>query len=214
MFRAARVFGGCISLLASLALAQGLEPRASVGDYAAQGVIRGPEGDEIHLGADFLVRSIPSPDGAWIAGNYLVIETAVFGPALARAALSPTTFVLYVNGSKRGLLGQQPFVVAGSFRPPPVAWDPSRGDVRVIGPNGPARQGDVVRPPPYSAREDNREEIRVTNVVTGSALPAGSDVKLPVAGFLYFRYTGKPDEIRSLELTYEGPSGRGSVKLR
>jgi hypothetical protein len=48
--------------------------------------------------------------------------------------------------------------------------------------------------------------------VQKSALPEG-DRALPVAGLLFFSYTGKVEKIRTLELVYTGAAGKAELTL-
>jgi hypothetical protein len=49
--------------------------------------------------------------------------------------------------------------------------------------------------------------------VRKAALPEG-DRALPQAGLIFFQYRGKVENIRSLELLYEGPAGNASLTLQ
>jgi hypothetical protein len=44
-------------------------------------------------------------------------------------------------------------------------------------------------------------------------LPEG-DRALPVAGLIFFQYRGKPQNIKSMELVYNGPAGTVSMPLQ
>jgi hypothetical protein len=46
-----------------------------------------------------------------------------------------------------------------------------------------------------------------------SSLPEG-DRALPEAGLMFFEYRGKTQNIRSLELFYDGPAGKATLKLQ
>jgi hypothetical protein len=49
--------------------------------------------------------------------------------------------------------------------------------------------------------------------VEKAALPSG-DVVPPISGALFFAYQGKPESIKSVELRYDGPAGKATLKLR
>jgi len=53
----------------------------------------------------------------------------------------------------------------------------------------------------------------LTNLVQKAALPEG-DRTLPVAGLLFFQYSGKAKNIRSVDLIYNGPAGKATLKLQ
>jgi hypothetical protein len=46
-----------------------------------------------------------------------------------------------------------------------------------------------------------------------AALPLG-DRALPQAGLIFFRYRGKTENIKSLELIYNGPAGTATLTLQ
>ena len=46
-----------------------------------------------------------------------------------------------------------------------------------------------------------------------AALPEG-DRTLPVAGLLFFQYSGKAKSIRSVDLIYNGPAGKATLELQ
>ncbi len=48
--------------------------------------------------------------------------------------------------------------------------------------------------------------------VTKAALPEG-DRLLPAAGLLFFKYSGQAKGIYSVELSYDGPAGKATLKL-
>ena len=58
-------------------------------------------------------------------------------------------------------------------------------------------------PPPPTPREQ----------VERAALPSG-DVVPPVSGALFFAYQDKPESLRAIELLYDGPAGKATLKLR
>ncbi len=49
--------------------------------------------------------------------------------------------------------------------------------------------------------------------VQRASMPEG-DRALPAAGLLFFEYRGKPENIRSLELIYNGPTGKATLALQ
>ena len=61
----------------------------------------------------------------------------------------------------------------------------------------------------YREGELSRHVLRETS----AALPEG-DRALPQAGLLFFEYRGKTQGIRSIELIYDGPAGKATLKLQ
>jgi len=49
--------------------------------------------------------------------------------------------------------------------------------------------------------------------VQKAAFPEG-DRTVPVAGLLFFQYSGKAKSIRSVELIYNGPAGKATLELQ
>jgi hypothetical protein len=191
---------------------------------------------ELSIGAEFLVRSLPSPDGMLTPRGYLVVEVAVFGPPVTYATLSSSLFSLRVNGAKAGILAQSPFLVERAFDPPPAGTDPSltvgNGNGGIIfgdpggnpgaGPNSaplplprdPSSTPMPRRPPtPPITNAPRYEPMPPAEVVKRAALPSG-ELRLPQAGVLFFAYPGDSDKIRTVELIYEGPARKGSITLR
>src|SRR5881396_3070228 len=74
--------------------------------------------DSRTLAAEFLIHSIPTPQGVWVTDNYLVIDAAFFGEGNLR--LSSSQFKLQLNKKKELLFPQTPTWVASSMRDP--AW--------------------------------------------------------------------------------------------
>jgi hypothetical protein len=51
------------------------------------------------------------------------------------------------------------------------------------------------------------------DVVVDMALPEGDRV-LPVSGYLYFPWKGKPKSLKSVELVYQGQGSAVTLKLK
>lgn len=218
-------------LTAALAFGQGVPPRGDASVYAARGVA-----GQVTFAADYLVRSIPVPGGVLVSKGYLVVDLAVFGPP--HINLSPAYFSLRLNGSKAALLAQQPFIVANSFdyrRADPgetgdgLTLGASTGNASIIlgppqnPPNGKQVPEPNARnsPPPRRVPETPNPYIVVKaqpnetphKQVEKAALPSG-DVDAPISGALFFAYTGKPESLKTVELLYDGPAGKVTLKLR
>jgi hypothetical protein len=215
--------------VSSLALAQGTATRLTPGAYQTQATT-----GDVTFGANFMVRTVFDDAGSAVMRNYLVVDVAVFSKA-PTVNLSLSYFSLRVNG-RTPILAQQPFLVAASMDPsrpaapgaqPGLTVGAGVGNAGVIiggqpgglpgqplpDPNNPNPQ--TRRPPetpnPYVVERPAPPSPR--ELVQNSALPSG-DVAPPVSGNVFFAYQDKPEEIRSLELLYDGPAGKATLKLR
>jgi hypothetical protein len=219
-----------IAALAACAAAQGTPPRASADGYPAHGAV-----GELRIGAEYLVHSMPAAEGLVYVPAYLVVEVAVFGPPGARANLAASYFSLRLNGSRQPILAQQPFLVANAMEGPrPGSSSPTGGVVIGIGgigttagrpadrptqpPPVPDPSGRTTRtPPPVETPNpyltERAQPVSVREQVEHTALPSG-DIPLPAAGALFFAYRGKTEQIKTIELLYEGPAGMLTLHLR
>jgi hypothetical protein len=211
-------------LAASLAAAQPLTPKSSADLYPSHTTF-----GKYSLGADYLVHTIPSPPGGLFAADYLVIETALFGPNFQIAHLRSEHFRLRINGTKTPLPPQSPGTVAASLKysnyenQRSVVLSGGVGNADVIyGPRPTARfPGDptVGRPvpqtvpePEHPGTEEKAPPVPIEERIQLLSWPEGEDLP-PVAGLLFFRFTGKTKSIKSLELLYDGPLGKAVIKL-
>ena len=67
--------------------------------------------------------------------------------------------------------------------------------------------------PPPVPKMTFPERRAMEQKVQKATLPEG-DRALPVAGLIFFQYGGKTKGIKSLELMYDGPSGKATLKLQ
>jgi hypothetical protein len=182
------------------------------------------------LAAEYMARSIPVPGGSLFTEDYLVIDVAMFGPKYDSLALSSSHFTLRMNGKKTPILSQTPGVVAGSLkygdwsrprleagagvgnagvvlgRPVPVERFPGDPTVRRLpAPPVPSQS-------PSAPGVEREQAAPVEEQIERAALAEGVQ-KLPLSGLLFFPYRGKPGSVKRLELEYEGPAGRGVLKV-
>ena len=75
--------------------AQGTPPKTKASDYPVH-----VQMDTVTLAGEYLVHSLPTPQGTLIANDYLVVEVAFFGPSFSRLKMSPDNFTLRINNSK------------------------------------------------------------------------------------------------------------------
>ncbi len=194
-------------------------PRTKAADYPVHVQL-----DTVTIAADYLVHSLPTASGTLIARDYLVVETAFFGPSMSRLRMSPDNFTLRINGRGTPLStelsgmvarsikfpGEHPGLTAGANvgigdgnvsvgpRPPPSQF-PGDGNERV-----PTGQPTVT----VQKEQDDTIEYRVQS----ASLPEG-ERSLPRSGLIYFPFRGKTKNIHSLELLYDGPMGKATLKL-
>lgn len=203
-----------------LLCAQGTPPKTGPADYPAHIQL-----DSVTLAAEYLVHTLPAARGTLVANDYLVVETAFFGPSFSRLKMSPDQFTLRINGRGTPLSSEPPGLVAQSIKFPGVrphletagSATGANGGTVSVGPSppqsrfpgdgndrAPANQAPTVT----EVDHENAVEIRVQN----ASLPEGEN-SLPRSGLLYFFYRGKTKNIHSLELFYDGPMGKTTLKL-
>jgi hypothetical protein len=173
------------------------------------------------LTAEYLVHSLPAPEGTLVANDYLVVDVKFAGPAPLQT--SAGQFLLRINartviepdsaGDVSGSLKypdwtQKP-VVTGTAGPVMIGssptverfpGDPTVGHVPM--PRAPEPDSPVEKAPAMSIDE----RVQKAAMVEGES-------KMPVSGLLYFPFQGKTKKIKSVELVYQGPAGRAEVKL-
>jgi len=167
----------------------------------------------IEIGAKYLPHGLPSDAPVYAPKNFLVVDVGVFPQAKNGLTISKSQFTLSVDGKM--LAAQTPG--AGSSR---ASLNSTSNDsdsaVQLGGPPIPvpssnkAREleSSMPRRPISLDTEESATSARSRKV----ALPEGSTNK-PVSGYLFFRFDGDPNSIRSLELTYTGAGG-AKTKIR
>jgi hypothetical protein len=195
-------------------------PRTKAADYPVHVQL-----DAVTVAAEYLVHSLPTPQGTLIATDYLVVEVAFFGPPMSRLRMSPDNFVLRINGRRDPLPTQPPGMVSQSIKYPnehpglTAVGSVSSGDGTVtVGPRPPPSQfpGDgkdrqpTGQPPVTIVEKENQDTIEAR--VQNASLPE-AEKPLPRSGLIYFPFRGKIKNIHSLELMYEGTMGKAVLKL-
>jgi hypothetical protein len=192
--------------------AQGTPPKTGPADYPVHAQM-----DSVTLAAEYLVHSLPTTKGTLVANDYLVVEAAFFGPLYSRLKMSPDNFALRINGKGDPLTPELPGMVAQSIKFPGVrphlettaTLGGGDGGTVTVGPRPPQSRVPVNQPPTVTeVNQENAVEYRVLN----ASLPEGEH-SLPGSGLLYFFYRGKTKNIHSVELFYNGPMGKASLKL-
>jgi hypothetical protein len=185
---------------------KGLPPRATAADYEAHA----PAG-EVTVAAEFKGHSVPTSQGTFSTEEYVAFETALFGPPGGRTRLSSEDFSLRINGKKTALSSQPYALIFASLKDP--EWVPpeapeSKSKTSFGG--GGQNQGDSPPPPPKMPIELQRA---MQQHVQKAVLPEG-DRALPQAGLIFFQYRGKTEHIHSMELTYTGPAGKVTLRVK
>ncbi|MEP6536890.1 MAG: hypothetical protein ABJF23_16290 [Bryobacteraceae bacterium] len=181
----------------------GLPPRLAATDYQSHA-----SAGTVTIAAEFTGHSVPTPQETLNSEDYVVVETALFGPADTKLILSVEDFALRVNGKKT--LPRQPFgMVFQSLKNPELEPPASAAKSKTnVGSGG---QGDSAPPPVYHIPPDVKHAMQ--QHVQKAALPLG-ERGLPVAGLIFFQYRGKTQNIQSLELIYSGPAGKATLALQ
>lgn len=200
--------------------AQATQPKTSAADYPVHVQL-----ETVTLGAEYLVRSLPNPQGTLVTNDYLVVEVVFAGPAMSRLRISPDNFTLRINGRGTPLVTQSPGLVAQSIKYPSdhpamtAAGSVNIGDGTVtVGPRPPPSQfpgdGNERTAPgqPASITVQKEQQDTIEARVQSASLPEGEKT-LPCSGLIYFPYRGKTKNIHSLELLYEGTMGKATLKL-
>jgi hypothetical protein len=212
---------------AAVASAQGTKPKAEPSDYPAHIALD----NGVTLAAEYLVHSIPTPTGSLVAEDYLVVEVAFFGPPKSKLDLNAGQFALRINNQKVALRTDSAGSVAASIKYMDYSQRPGltgsagagAGNSGVVWgpPTTPRFPGDpsAGRPLPNPVPDQTdpnvpqkEPEIPIEERIQGAALEEGTRV-LPKSGLLFFPYRGRTKSIKSLELLYEGPAGKLSLKL-
>jgi hypothetical protein len=195
--------------------------RPSAADYPAHGDLE----HGVKLGAEYLVHSVPTPGGTLVTNDYLAIDVGIFGPKNT-LTVRISQFTLRING-KTSISTQSPGMVAGSIKYPEWSGRPTLtgnvGDIEISSrpsvehfPGDPTARGPRSRPtapePESPPGTQKTRPMPVDDQIQQSALPEG-ELLPPARGLLFFPYRGKTKAIKSLELLYDGPAGKASLKF-
>jgi hypothetical protein len=190
---------------------RGLPPRPTPGEYQTQA-----KAGAVTIAAEFVGHSVPTSQGNLSTEDYVIVETGVFGGTDAHLILSIQDFSLRINGKKTPLVAQPFGAIFTSlkdpeYEPPEPPASSGKSKTSLSSGGGGGGQGD---PPPPPPKIQIPMEMRraMQQRVQKAALPEG-DRALPVAGLLFFPYSGKTQGIRSIELLYNGPAGKATLAL-
>jgi hypothetical protein len=190
---------------------KGMPPRATPGDYQAQA-----QAGTVTIAAEFIGHAVPRPEGPLSTEDYVVVETGLFGPPDGRIRLSSGDFTLHISGKngKMTVLPSRSYVVVlhslkdPEWAPPEEAEEKKKSSTS-FGTGGQNTDGGT----PAPVRVPIELQRAMAQHTQKSSLPEG-DRTLPVAGLMFFEYRGKTQNIRSLELVYDGPAGKAALKLQ
>jgi hypothetical protein len=206
-------------LLATVAWAQGTDPKAKADEYEVHARVKG-----VDIGAEYMVYSFGGQGKMFLAEDHLVVEVALFPPKGGLVTASSGDFTLRVDGKMLRAVIPQMVVMAMQRRD----WSYQRGpqgsigrgdDAVILG--GPTQQGPYGMPrgrtpaPPRAPAPEDRsglppaEPVRLDDVIVKTAFPEG-EFRGAVSGFVYFPFTGKASKIKSVELQY----GDARLKLK
>ena len=205
------VIGGCLQGQTPPAASteiKGIPPRATPGDYQFQ-----VQAGTVTIAAEFTGHSLPTFEGPLNSEDYIAVETALFGNAGAPLKISAKDFSLRVNGKKVPLPSQPYGLTFSSLKDP--EWVPPEGPApkskgSSIGTGG---QGQGDSSPPTPPKVPVPTQRAWAQRVQKATLPEG-DRPLPQAGLIFFQYRGNDRSLQSVELLYEGPAGKATLKLR
>jgi hypothetical protein len=187
---------------------KGLPPRAAPGDYQSQA-----QTGAVTIAAEFTGHSLPTLEGPLTTEDYVVVETALFGAPGAQIKISAEDFSLRVNGKKTPLPSQPYGMILTSLKDP--EWvppePPAPKSKSSIGGGGQG-QGDS-NAPPAPVKIPIAVQRAMAQRAQRASLPGG-DRALPQAGLIFFQYRGKEKNLQSIELLYEGPAGKATLKLQ
>jgi hypothetical protein len=195
---------------------QGLPARATPADYQVQA-----KAGNITIAAEFTGHGIPTVGQEPLTSeDYIGVEVGIFGPPGTKLTLSATDFSLRINGKKQPMPSQPWGLVAKGVKDPgwvsPEAANAepkSKGGVSSSsgGGGGSGRSpGDPPPPPPKVPIET----LRIWQQGVRRAALALGERPLPQAGLVFFQHRGKTENLRSVELVYEGPAGTATLTLQ
>jgi hypothetical protein len=184
---------------------KGIPARRSAAEYIGHGKV-----GALTIGGDFDGHAIPTLESTLTAADFVTVEVGVFGAPGAHAVVSANDFSIRINGKKSPIPSEGFAALSRNLRDP--TWTPpeqkekekSRGGINTGGAQD--NTPPVIHIPPEMERSMRQQ-------VGEAALPEG-DRALPIAGLLFFKYSGQARSIHEVELVYEGPAGKGSIKLQ
>lgn len=190
----------------AIARAGELPPRTSPNDYQFH-----VQAGKVTIAAEFTGHDVRTMEGGpYTTEDYVMVETALFGPPGTKLQMSFQDFSLRING-KKNLQPAVPYLtVFKSLKDPD--WEPpeAKASKTSIGTGGgDGNNGDLPRLTHIPIERERAMQQRVMKVSLGAG-----DRPLPQAGMLFFEYHGSAKSIHSMELLYDGPAGKASIALK
>lgn len=186
---------------------KGIPPRATAKDYQTQA-----QTGAVTIAAEFTGHSLPTLEGPLTTNEYIGVEAALFGPPGTQLKISASDFSLRVNGKKTPLESQPYVLIVPSLRDP--EWiPPEQAEKKSKSSIGGGGQGQESSGPPPPVKVPVAEQRAWAQRVQRAALPEGERM-LPQAGLVFFLYRGKEKGIETVELIYDGPAGKVTLKLQ
>lgn len=186
---------------------KGITPRATPAEYQAQA-----KAGQVTIAAEFTGHSLPTAEGPLTTDEYIGVEAALFGAAGERLTIAASNFTLRLNGKK--IVESQPYgLLVSSLKDPeyvPPEGMPQKGSKSKLGTGG---QGGQSNEPPPVVKIPLPLVRAMAQRVQKASLPEG-DRPLPQAGLLFFQHRGKTENLQSVELIYDGPGGKATLKLQ
>ena len=165
------------------------------------------------VAAEFVGHFVPTLQGNLTTEDYVVVETGMFGPPEAHIQLFLGDFSLRINGKKTPLPGQPYGMVIKSLKDPdwepPAAVSSSKSKTNVSA----GERGGQDKDPPPPVHIPIEVQRAMQQRIQKASLPEG-DRTVPVAGLIFFQYSGRTQGIRSIELIYSGSAGNVTLELR
>ena len=186
---------------------KGMPPRAAPADYQAQA-----QAGTVTVAAEFTGHAVPTAQGTLSTEDYVVVETALFGPPGARTqAIHRGLFAPHQREEEpcpASLTGwwSVPSKIPNGSR----LFQPESKSKTSIGGGGQGGKSDAPPAPVHMPIELQRA---MAQRVQKASLPEG-DRALPQAGLIFFQYRGKTERIHSIELIYAGPAGKATLTLQ
>jgi hypothetical protein len=189
---------------------KGIPPRANAGEYLSRA-----QAGAITIAAEFDEHQVPTPEATLTTEDFVAVEVGIFGAPGAHATVSASDFSLRVNGKKSALPVEQFAAVFRNLRDPtynpPELEQAKESKAGSIGTGGNNQSDLGSTPPPVHIPPEMERAMQLK--VQNAALPEGDRV-LPIAGLIFFRYSGLRKGIHTIELLYSGPAGKATVTLQ
>jgi hypothetical protein len=209
---------------ATALLTAGTEPKASAADYPAHATA-----GKCAIGAEYLARLIPAPDGGFSSGDYIVVEVAVYPPKGVTLPMRASDFRLLFNGTRREIQPQTPGIVAASLKYPddegrrglqsvvgvgPIVLGP-RQDRTPRFPGDPRGNPPTPAPPqvPSESKPDASDSPRADYEAVGRYALHEGEADTAVSGLLYYGWKDKLSKLKRIDLVWDGACGRVTVKI-